>query len=396
MSYFINHRLTKTNDSFILQLYLEPHLDEFSLEFLGIEKKENKFHESGKLKKSAEDYIREKLPNLKIKAVNIMLGTLLVTYFPVGTLSASAGSTQPYTGQQASSTPQQPTPTSSKNAPIPPQVMPDLLKTVPATSHATPALPQTKLAKSPNATSSYTVKAGDTLNLIAKKFKTTIDYLKSSNGLKSDLINIGKQLKIPYIIPNPSSILALVNKNNKLPSDYIPKNLVIPNVPFSFTEYSDKKLMRKDAASALEEMFKSAKFEGINLCALSGYRSYAKQTAIFSNIKKYGSVEKKNQFSARPGQSEHQTGLAIDLTGPSVNYGLSQAFGDTKEGIWLKKNSFKFGFIIRYPNGKENITMYKYEPWHIRYVGKEAAKEITNLNITLEEYLKNRNPQNNF
>jgi LAS superfamily LD-carboxypeptidase LdcB len=145
--------------------------------------------------------------------------------------------------------------------------------------------------------------------------------------------------------------------------------------------------MRKEAASALEEMFRAAKADGINLYAVSGYRSYARQEAIFaSNVRKYG-LEKANQFSAKPGQSEHQTGLAMDITCTSVSYGLTQRFGSTKEGIWVKENANKFGFILRYQQGKESITGYQYEPWHLRYVGKEAAKEITERNVTLEEYL---------
>jgi LAS superfamily LD-carboxypeptidase LdcB len=234
----------------------------------------------------------------------------------------------------------------------------------------------------------YTVQAGDTLYGISKKFNISIAQLKSANGLTSDMLNIGQILKVPYIVSNPTGVLVLVNKNNNLPSGYVPGNLVVPNVAFPFQEYNEKKLIRQDAASALEEMFRDAKADGINLYAVSGYRSYSTQSSIFnSNVRKYGSVEKANQFSARPGQSEHQTGLAMDITSTSVNYGLSQAFGDTKEGKWLRENAHKYGFILRYQQGKEAITGYQYEPWHFRYVGKEAAKEITSRNITLEEYL---------
>lgn len=192
------------------------------------------------------------------------------------------------------------------------------------------------------------------------------------------------------IISNPTAILVLANKNNSLPSNYVPQNLIVPNVKFSFTEYDQKKLMRQDAASALEELFGSAKKDNINLYAVSGYRSYSRQKAIFtSNVNKYG-IERANQFSAKPGESEHQTGLAMDITSSSVNFRLTQSFGEAKEGKWVKENAHKFGFIIRYQKGKEHITGYQYEPWHLRYVGKEVATEIVNRNITFEEYLGKR------
>lgn len=235
----------------------------------------------------------------------------------------------------------------------------------------------------------YIVQAGDTLTMISMLYNTTVEQLKYANGLTSDMIDIGQELKIPNykVISKPSDLLVLVNKKNNLPSNYVPSDLVIPNVPFPFQEYHEKKLMRKDAASALEELFKKAREENINIYAMSGYRSYDTQNSIFtSNVNKYG-FENANQFSAKPGQSEHQTGLAMDITSPSVNLGLVQYFGETNEGKWLKDNAAEFGFIIRYPKGKEDITEYQYEPWHVRYVGKDIAKEISNENITLEEYL---------
>ena len=88
-----------------------------------------------------------------------------------------------------------------------------------------------------------------------------------------------------------------------------------------------------------------------------------------------------------PGSSEHQTGLTIDVSAQSVSYRLDQSFGDTKEGKWLAKHCHEYGFIIRYPEGKTHITGYDYEPWHLRYVGVDTAKEITGSGLTLEEYL---------
>lgn len=242
----------------------------------------------------------------------------------------------------------------------------------------------------------YIVQSGDTLFKISDKYNIAIEKLKEINDLTNDTIYVGQALYITdsasdlndkIIVSNPDDILALVNKKNKLPSDYTPHNLVVPNVPFPFESYHSKKLMRNDAALALEDLFKKAEEDNIKIYALSGYRSYERQASIFaSNVKKNG-LEKANQFSAKPGESEHQTGLAMDLTSPSVNNVLTQSFGQTKEGKWVKDNASEFGFIIRYPKGKEHITGYQYEPWHLRYVGKEVAQEISDKNITFEEYL---------
>lgn len=189
-------------------------------------------------------------------------------------------------------------------------------------------------------------------------------------------------------IANPYEILALVNKQNALPQDYEPTDLVTPNVRFPFVEDLPKKKMRKIAADALEKMFAAADLEGLDLFAQSGYRSYERQVSLFAvYVTKYGEKEA-NNFSARPGESEHQSGLTMDVTSPHVNYDLVIEFGETEEGKWLQEHAAEYGFIIRYPKGKEEITQYQYEPWHLRYVGIRAAKEIMDRGITLEEYLE--------
>ncbi|WP_256759840.1 D-alanyl-D-alanine carboxypeptidase family protein [Cohnella sp. WQ 127256] len=187
-------------------------------------------------------------------------------------------------------------------------------------------------------------------------------------------------------VTNTSSLFILVNKKRNLSSSYVPKDLVIPDIPFSFSGDNPKKQMRKEAAKALESLFEAADEDGIELKAVSGYRSYATQKSIFaSNVKRKGE-EVANRTSARPGQSEHQTGLAMDISSASVGYGLEESFGETKEGKWLAKHAVDHGFIIRFLKGKESITGYSYEPWHVRYVGKELAKDITNKGVTFEEY----------
>lgn len=190
-----------------------------------------------------------------------------------------------------------------------------------------------------------------------------------------------------YVVTNLLDPLILVNKTRNLPSGYVPSDLVEPIVPFSFQEKLPKRLMRKEAATALEELFEKAAEDEIELLGQSAYRSYNTQDAIFAYNAKHHGEEEANRSSALPGHSEHQTGLAIDITSRSVGLALNESFGETSEGIWVKENAAQFGFIIRYPMNKEEITGYIYEPWHIRYVGKEAAMDIYENNLTLEEYL---------
>ncbi|VEF48061.1 peptidase M15B and M15C DD-carboxypeptidase VanY/endolysin [Bacillus freudenreichii] len=191
-------------------------------------------------------------------------------------------------------------------------------------------------------------------------------------------------------IMNASNTMALVNKTFALPSDYVPDDLIRPKVDFSFGNQDiEKSYLRKEAADALEKMFKAAKNEGILLYASSGYRSYDRQNGVFqAEVNKSGET-KAAQAVAVPGTSEHQTGLAMDITSESVQHLLVQEFENTSEGKWLKDNAHRFGYILRYPKGKEDVTGYQFEPWHFRYVGEKAAKIIYERNWTLEEYFDN-------
>ncbi|OXM83306.1 M15 family metallopeptidase [Paenibacillus rigui] len=189
------------------------------------------------------------------------------------------------------------------------------------------------------------------------------------------------------VVTNPESISVLVNKQFALPSSYEPKDLVYPNVPFTFKEQLEKRKMRKEAAQALEKLFDGAKKDGVSLAGVSAYRSYATQKTVYNNYVKKDGEEKARTYSAVPGHSEHETGLAIDVSGSDGKCAAEDCFGNTKEASWLAKHAAEYGFIIRYLKGKESITGYQYEPWHIRYVGTQAAKEIADKGITLEEYM---------
>lgn len=184
----------------------------------------------------------------------------------------------------------------------------------------------------------------------------------------------------------PNSITALVNKELGLPSEYIPDDLVIPDVYYNINYFDEKKQMRSEAAKALEELFHATVEENLALCAISGYRSYQRQYDIFTNNVLTKGMDHTSKFSAVPGYSEHQTGLSMDVSTKSVNYRIDSSFAETPEGKWLAENAHHYGYIIRYPEGKSNITGYSYEPWHIRYVGKDLATFLYKNNLTLEEY----------
>lgn len=177
--------------------------------------------------------------------------------------------------------------------------------------------------------------------------------------------------------------LFLVNRDFMISADYEPEDLVMPDVDGT----SSSIRMREEAARALESMFQAAKDEaGYKLLAVSGYRSYGKQSVIFSNkVSKVGRKEAM-LLVAPPGSSEHQLGLAMDL-GCARSTGLTSGFGKTPEGIWVAENCHRFGFIIRYREEWTEITGYSYEPWHVRYVGIEHAARIHELDIPLEYYV---------
>lgn len=184
---------------------------------------------------------------------------------------------------------------------------------------------------------------------------------------------------------NPNGLLFLVNRQYTLSEAYEPADLEMSDVP------GQVRRMRPEAAAALREMFQACKEEtGLQLLSISGYRSYAKQEGIYKrklrSVKK--DVEKAQEYVAPPGASEHQTGLAMDI-GQKHKIHLEVSFRDTEGGKWCRENCWRFGFILRYDEGWEEITGYNFEPWHFRYVGKEYAKEIHDANIPMETWLIN-------
>ena len=174
--------------------------------------------------------------------------------------------------------------------------------------------------------------------------------------------------------------LILVNKFYHLSSDYIRDDLKNASLQYS---YSNNKVSEK-VLDAFEKMRQDVMNElNVKLMINSSYRSYEEQEEIYNEFKKV-SLKYADSYAARPGYSEHQTGLAIDIT--SLEHPSSKSFSESDEYKWLIDNCYKYGFILRYPEGKDNITGYKTESWHFRYVGLEAAKKTHDENITFDEY----------
>lgn len=187
---------------------------------------------------------------------------------------------------------------------------------------------------------------------------------------------------------DPASIWVVVNKKRPLgPKTYEPTDLRTPNVPLRRSAAAPEMQIRGEAATALEQLVAAAKADNIHLMLASGYRSYDTQISVYnSEVRAYGQAAA-DQESARPGHSEHQTGLAADLEPTSKKCEIEDCFADTPEGKWLAANAYTYGFIIRYTPDKIAITGYKYEPWHIRYIGPDLAAEMHNKKIqTLEEF----------
>ncbi len=184
------------------------------------------------------------------------------------------------------------------------------------------------------------------------------------------------------ILENRSGFLILANRDNLLDEEFIPRNIV----PVKLRGVSGPHELRREAAEALDALFTAAEKDGIELYLKSSYRSWGTQNTMYQNrLEKYG---KDDSVVAPPGSSDHQTGLAADVLNRewSKREGMTPAFGETAEAKWMEANCAAFGFIIRYLPEKQDITGIIYEPWHLRYVGLEAAKYIMDHRISLEEF----------
>ena len=213
---------------------------------------------------------------------------------------------------------------------------------------------------------------------VEQNLKDYMDYFKKNRflSLEDIVLKVNVELDISFLEKEANlqdGNLILVNKYHFLKSDYVP-DLVLMDVRYSY----EQKYAQREAYEHFISMAEAARLDGILIYNVSSYRSYDLQDKLYKEYsKKDLNVD---TYSAKPGYSEHQTGLAFDINS------IRDSFADTKEGLWLAKNAHIYGFILRYPKGKEAITGYKYEPWHYRYVGVSVAQYIFENQITFEEY----------
>ena len=236
-----------------------------------------------------------------------------------------------------------------------------------------------------------------TIDKIDKKYDNLVEYSKvkyfhienidrydsykdknSSMSISEVIMNVNTSLDKEFYsdietIKDPDDTLVLVNKYYALPSGIEPKNLV---------DIEGEK-MESVAADAMKKMISDLRSTGLDIILQSGYRSEETQSIIYNRNVTNRGKERADKYSARPNHSEHQTGLAMDL---STDGTLEETFENTKQFAWLQENAHKYGFIMRYPKDKVYMTGYGYEPWHYRYVGVEIATLIKNEGITFEEY----------
>ena len=175
-------------------------------------------------------------------------------------------------------------------------------------------------------------------------------------------------------------ILMINNKVYKLPDKYVPSDLVTISNQHA---YGNKPQLRKEAYEAFVNMFNAAKEENLTIIINSAYRSYEYQVNLYNQYLKTYGKDYTDKYAAKAGHSEHQTGLAIDVTTYRAN---ADNFDKTEVFNWLQKHAYEYGFILRYPKGKEKITGYEYESWHYRYVGVEVATQVYTEDITYDEY----------
>ncbi len=219
---------------------------------------------------------------------------------------------------------------------------------------------------------------------ITKKVHVTSTVDKETPGTYEILYEVqdsssNKAKKIRKVTVVEKEVPKVIQTSNSSECTYIRGILLVNKTYHLSRDYAPG--VNQEARSALTRLQEEASQAGYSLPLLSGYRSYQTQEVLYNNYVARDGEALANTYSAKPGQSEHQTGLAFDIGA------IDNDFGETPSGKWLAENAHRFGFILRYLKGKEAITGYQYEPWHVRYVGIAAAQEIFERGITLEEYL---------
>lgn len=228
------------------------------------------------------------------------------------------------------------------------------------------------------------LKFKEATNFDASKIERYLNYKENNNNydIKTVItyVNIGLDQKgysnyTSYTTEEAENDLTiLVNKYHKLPDDYIPSDL-------TSLSYNANYKLRKPAADAFEELTAAGKLDNVIFYPFSPYRSFDLQTRLYNNYKNRDGEEKADTYSARPGFSEHQLGLAVDIRSNTLSDNLT-----SEHYTWMLNNSYKYGFIVRYPKGKQHITQFIEEPWHLRYLGVDLATKVHESGLTYDEY----------
>jgi D-alanyl-D-alanine carboxypeptidase len=257
-------------------------------------------------------------------------------------------------------------------------------------------------------TAVYVVQAGDTLAGIAARFGVSVESIVEVNGIADPtLIRVGQELVIPGgqepaptqpgstpgVEPTPDDpdpgpavgLLTPVDKQHALPASYAPADLA--GIPGDYLAPGFGGSLRVEARDALVEMLGAAFQAGYDVRARSAYRSYAEQQATFQYWVDTLGYEEASRISAMPGHSEHQLGTTADLSTAEVGWALTESFGGTAAGSWLAEHGHEYGFALSYPAGAESVTGYAYEPWHFRYIGRQAAGDWKASGLTLNVFL---------
>lgn len=193
--------------------------------------------------------------------------------------------------------------------------------------------------------------------------------------------------KRQYSTTDPSSLWVIVNKNRPLSNvQYVPSDLMVPNVKLRLDPAAEQMQISQKMYQSLKDLFAAGKVAGFEFELGSGYRSYSLQKQFYDEYVRTMGEAEANRTSAHPGASEHQTGLAFDIEASGQKCHLDKCLADLPDGKWLAAHAHEYGFITRYPLGKEGITGYDFEPWHLRFVGKDLASQLHAKNKTMEEF----------
>jgi D-alanyl-D-alanine carboxypeptidase len=215
------------------------------------------------------------------------------------------------------------------------------------------------------------------IGVVYSTYKKTVRHTSPNKQTGKSTTQTAVFDKTTLSVTDPASLWVVVNKQRPLqPADFVPADLVNPRIQLRLSASNEEMKLRQPAATALETMAAAAKSQGLSLMVASGYRSYKLQQTVYGNYVKTQGQATADTQSARPGFSEHQTGLAVDLEPASRICEVDQCFAQTPEGKWLASHAYEFGFVMRYQATTQSVVGYEYEPWHFRFVGKDLAAEL--------------------